>query len=405
MSVPHEIQDWVGKQLFDSVPSNIIVIDRDYRVVLSNQSFRRLFGATEGRYCYEIHNRRDNPCPNCKAAQCFTDGRVYTTDESGYDRDGRPAHYTVQMAPIRDSDGQIVHVIEMSHDVTESHDIGCSYNLLFDRVPCYVTVLDRNLRVVRSNDLIRRVFGATEGERCYRLYKDRDGECEDCPARKTFADGQMHTAKQVGADKNGARTCFVVSTAALASNGQQSEFVIEMALDITAQEKLSAELVRESRFRHLLTETAMDPVVATDIADLVTIFNPAAEKLFGRAAADVVGKMTGESILPHEYASFLRGLENTLEAPDTRIIARSGEEIPVRFCGTVLREGSEVFGSAVFLEDQRERKRLEQERLDNERLVAVGQTVAQLAHGIKNILTGIQGGMYALKTGLKRGST
>jgi PAS domain S-box-containing protein len=146
-------------------------------------------------------------------------------------------------------------------------------------------------------------------------------------------------------------------------------------------------------------------VVATDIADRVTIFNRAAEKLFGRAAMDVIGKMTGESLLPYEYSNLLRGLEDTMETPETSITASSGEEIPVRFCGTVLREGSEVFGSAVFLEDQRERKRIERERLDNERLAAVGQTVAQLAHGIKNILTGIQGGMYALKTGLQKGST
>jgi signal transduction histidine kinase len=48
-------------------------------------------------------------------------------------------------------------------------------------------------------------------------------------------------------------------------------------------------------------------------------------------------------------------------------------------------------------------KLLEQEKLDAERLAAVGQTVAGLAHGVKNLLMGIDGGMYMLESGIERG--
>jgi len=47
-------------------------------------------------------------------------------------------------------------------------------------------------------------------------------------------------------------------------------------------------------------------------------------------------------------------------------------------------------------------KLLEQEKFDAERLAAVGQTVAGLAHGVKNLLMGIDGGMYVLRSGLER---
>jgi signal transduction histidine kinase len=47
-------------------------------------------------------------------------------------------------------------------------------------------------------------------------------------------------------------------------------------------------------------------------------------------------------------------------------------------------------------------KLLEQEKLDAERLAAVGQTVAGLAHGIKNLLMGIDGGMYVLESGMEK---
>jgi PAS domain S-box-containing protein len=47
-------------------------------------------------------------------------------------------------------------------------------------------------------------------------------------------------------------------------------------------------------------------------------------------------------------------------------------------------------------------KRLEQEKRDAERLAAVGETVAGIAHGIKNVLMGLEGGLYAVNTGIER---
>ena len=46
-------------------------------------------------------------------------------------------------------------------------------------------------------------------------------------------------------------------------------------------------------------------------------------------------------------------------------------------------------------------KRLEKEKREAERLAAVGETVAGVAHGIKNILMGLEGGMYAVNTGIR----
>jgi len=50
-------------------------------------------------------------------------------------------------------------------------------------------------------------------------------------------------------------------------------------------------------------------------------------------------------------------------------------------------------------------KQLEQEKLEAERLAAVGQTVAGLAHGIKNIIMGLEGGMYVVNSGIRNGDS
>jgi len=53
----------------------------------------------------------------------------------------------------------------------------------------------------------------------------------------------------------------------------------------------------------------------------------------------------------------------------------------------------------------REIHRLEQELIKSERLAAIGQTVASLAHYVKNILFGLKGGIYLVNEALKEDDT
>jgi len=54
--------------------------------------------------------------------------------------------------------------------------------------------------------------------------------------------------------------------------------------------------------------------------------------------------------------------------------------------------------------DIAELKTLQRQKLEAERLAAVGQTVAGLAHGIKNLIMGLEGGMYVVNSGIRSGN-
>jgi signal transduction histidine kinase len=159
--------------------------------------------------------------------------------------------------------------------------------LLFERAPCYVWVLDRALTVVRANLRIRETFGQVQGRRCYAVFKRRDRPCRECPALRAFDDGEEHTSTQTGVTAGGDETHYIVTASPLARDpgaaGGGVTHVVEMATDVTR----------------------------------------------------------------------LRAVER--------------------------------------------------EKLDAERLAAVGQTVAGLAHGIKNILMGLEGGAYVMESGLRKG--
>jgi signal transduction histidine kinase len=103
----------------------------------------------------------------------------------------------------------------------------------------------------------------------------------------------------------------------------------------------------------------------------------------------------------------MSGANHTKDFPwrETMIKSKSGENIPVRFSGTILEEKGRKMGSVAFFQDLTEIKRLEMELVRSERLAAIGQTVAGLAHGIKNILHGLKGGSYLVDLGIKNNNT
>jgi len=234
-------------RLSDLVPFPIAVIDRSYHIVRANQHFEEVFGEWQGRRCFEVYKGRSEPCRQCSATQTFADGQVRARDEIVRDRHGRQMYHLVHVVPIETDDGEIPYVMEISTDVTEARRLQHENRILFDGVPCYISVLDRSLSIVHANRRFRETFGEPSGRYCYEVYKARPRECDDCPARKTLQDGQVHTAPQEGVDKAGKRVDYVVTTAPFSHDGGEPTHVIEMALDVTELRALERQLLESER--------------------------------------------------------------------------------------------------------------------------------------------------------------
>jgi len=398
----NEIKQWVHQELFQQIPFNIAIIDRDFNIVEANLNFEDFFGDWRDRKCYQAYKGRFSPCPNCSAQKTFKDGLIRVRDEEGIDRYGRISHYVGHIAPIKDAAGNIPYVLEMTTDVTETRRWQRQYNLLFERVPCYITIIDREFRIIRSNEKFRETFGEAQNKHCYVVYKGRRSKCPDCPAEKTFLDGQVHHSRQVGRTKSGVRNHYIVSTSSLGRTGAGGGgLVIEIANDVTELHQLESELRAAHNFRENLIKNSWYGIIATDDKDEVIIFNPAARKILKYPSSKILDKESYRKILPAEFKQILDHRQGSCRFEETELTALDGEKIPVRFTGTVLKDRGRFLGATAFIRDLRHLKQLEKEKLDAERLAAVGQTVAGLAHSVKNILMGLEGGMYMVSTGLQ----
>ena len=224
------------------------MIDREYNIVEANKSFTEYFGNWRNKKCYAVYKNFEEPCKDCPAIKIFEDKQPVVFDSIGVDQHGRKTHYVAQVFPLKTGrNSKINYFMEMTNTVTEKDRWQQECQILFDRVPCYISVIGEDYRIVRANEAFRENFGDIVGQFCYKVYKRRKTKCRNCPAEKTFKDGKAHHSIQQGIDKNGEKIHYAVSTSALIRGSDSVAHVIEISDDITEIRKLENEVVEAER--------------------------------------------------------------------------------------------------------------------------------------------------------------
>jgi PAS domain S-box-containing protein len=237
------------RRYFDNMPCYLSVQDKDFRIVEANSRFRDAFGDIEGRYCYQVYKQRPEKCEVCPVERTFQDGLSHRSEELVTTLDGREVSVIVYTTPIYDDDGKIVSVMEMSTDITEIKQLHNQlresqkrYRLLFEDVPCYISIQDRDLRIVDANRMHREAFGSYFGCKCYEVYKHRTDVCVPCIVMQTFDDGGIHVHEEVVCAQDDRRINVLVTTAPIYGADGEVEHVIEMSADITQIRQLQDKL-------------------------------------------------------------------------------------------------------------------------------------------------------------------
>jgi PAS domain S-box-containing protein len=105
------------KRLFDvleTLPPMICLLTRDYHVAFANRSFRKKFGESDGRHCYEYCFGRDAPCDFCESYNVLRTGQPHHWEVTGPDG----SVIDVYDFPFIDVDGSPM-ILEMDIDITD----------------------------------------------------------------------------------------------------------------------------------------------------------------------------------------------------------------------------------------------------------------------------------------------
>jgi PAS domain S-box-containing protein len=399
-----DLEKWISLQLIESIPLGIAVIDPEYNLVYANKAFEQLFGPWKSQKCYNAYKNKDRMCAYCESTMTFKDGLSRVNEEEGYDINGRYISYLQHITPFVDEDGNFPYIIHIFTNITEATQIRDEHQVLFDQVPCNILLIDRDFHIVKANKRVRDAIGNPVGQSCFNALKGLKHKCSECTARQTFEDGKIHTGHHAWKSKEAEPLHLHVITIPLKRKDGSFDVIMEMAVDVTETLKLQDTLKVANSYLNTIISTSRDGIFALDEKEKVTIFNPAARKIFNIESVRSVSKEELSAMLPEGFLAKVFENPGHVYLPETDVKTIDGETTPVRLIGNKLVADDIYIGMAFSAHDMTEIKQLEKEKLEAERLSAVGHTVAGLAHGIKNLNTALEGGMYMLKTGLAQGN-
>ncbi len=162
-----------------------------------------------------------------------------------------------------------------------------------------------------------------------------------------------------------------------------------------------AKLETDDILRHLNSG-----LLTVDSRGYIIYFNRAAERILGYGEEDVKG-MYCEDVFAERMPQLARylidGVRNRVEHPrvEIDIINSSGLKVPLGLSSSILtEEGLGMRGIIAIFSDLTEAKRLESKVRAADRLAAVGELSASIAHEIRNPLAAISGSVEVLKNDL-----
>ena len=193
-----------------------------------------------------------------------------------------------------------------------------------------------------------------------------------------------------------------------------------LGVDVTQRKKVEEQIRVGQRRTRAILETALDCIITTDNQGLILEFNPAAEKAFGYARSQVIGKPIAELIIPPEYREkHHAGMKRYLATGIANVLGRRLELPAMRSDGSIFPaeiyitaiEGEGLRTFTANLRDISDRKRTDEERealLESERAARADaeranrlkdEFLSTLSHELRTPLNAILGWTQLLRTG------
>lgn len=156
-----------------------------------------------------------------------------------------------------------------------------------------------------------------------------------------------------------------------------------------------------------IIEGAAEAIITRDEQGRVTSWNAAAEAIYGWTAAEMLGKSV-DRLVPDDPAARAEQEEiqrrlsagESIRHREVRRVHKEGKLVTVSITMAPMLDASRRYaGSIGIVRDVTDLKEMEQRLVEQERLAAVGELAAMVAHEVRNPLAGIRGACEILLEG------
>ena len=265
-------------------------------------------------------------------------------------------------------------------------------------MPCFVSIHNRDLKIVETNQLFKQRLGDRVGGSSWDIYKEGGGSPRDCPVGRTFQTGTGQRSKEVVRYTDGRELPVMIHTAPIHNQAGELELVLEIAADISEVNRLQEQLrTTQQRYQQLFDEVPC--YISVQDRDLrLTATNRRFKEDFG------------EQNQSHCYRVYKNRGEPCPNCPVTRtfsdgqshqsemvVTSAHGEQYNVLIWTAPIRNAAgEIIQVMEMMTNITQIRQLQ----DN--LTSLGFLISSISHGIKGMLTGLDGGIYLINKGIER---
>ncbi|MEN6437897.1 MAG: PAS domain S-box protein [Syntrophobacter sp.] len=259
------------------------------------------------------------------------------------------------------------------------------YQELFEQVPCYITVQDENLRLLRYNREFVDTFDPGPGDYCYEIYKGKTEACAQCPVLMTFRDGVSHLSEEMGVTKNGNVSHWICRTSPLRDSRGNITAVMEMSIDITELKALEEGIRRsEKKYREIFNNIP-NPIFVLDRELRIIDCNDMVTSIYGYEKKEILHEYFRDLFEP-EGSGDSQDIKRSETLNHVRHVTKDGRTIYVN----IRISPSEYLGGDAFLvttSDITQRLMAEQHLIQTSKMATLGEMATGIAHELNQPLS------------------
>ena len=283
---------------------------------------------------------------------------------------------------------------------------------ILDTIPDMVIVLDREMKILRSNSRFEQATGLSAAEaeqqlhrQAFSLHKASDNPVDFVAPfysviekRRPYTEVQIEERdiedRQCHSDPTGHERCWQVTANPIIDSEGEIVRVVQTAQEVTELVMLQRESEEQGqRFRQIV-DAVHGIITIKDLEGRYQLVNPRAERLFGMTQKEMLGRTATELFPPQVAEEIEKNDERTLmrgayQTTEEVLCFNQGERqlVAERFPLRDYRGG--ISAICCVARDMTRSRQLHEELVQSERLAAVGKLAAGVAHELNNPLTGI----------------
>jgi PAS domain S-box-containing protein len=395
------------RDLIDSFDDHLLALSLDGEVRAVNRSFSDLLGLPFQEIIgKQLADLVEDPAGEqsenlARGVARFIERRTWNGVIQVRLKERKTIHYFDCVAHAMLRDDRVHGLTVLARDVTAARHNEARFTELFETLQEGIYIATPDDRVLEVNPALVRMLGFNSkdellSKRVSEIFVDESHRA--AIIREVNHQPSPEAREIILRRKDGLPVICLHTATAIRDTGGKIVRYQGALVDITAQREVEKRLHKEQEFARRLVDSFPDLIFVVDAAKRYTYVSPNVHAVLGYEVSETIGSAFGERTHPEERSFALSLFQDLMTARknfgsiEIQVRHKNGEwrRLKCHF-SPLFDEAGKIEGVVISGRDVTEVKRLEEQLIQAEKLAAMGQMLAGVAHELNNPLTAILG--------------